>query len=49
MATELRDMINQFVRGEEGLETHIIILRDQHQVILPSSRFLMTVRITGAG
>ena len=46
MATGARDMINQFVRGAEGLETHIIILRDQLQVILPSSRFRMTVRIT---
>lgn len=47
VATGSRDMINQFVRGEEQLETHIIILRDQVQVILPSSRFHMTVRITG--
>ena len=43
MATETRDMINQFVRGEEGLETHIIILQDQLQVILSSSSFRMTV------
>jgi len=43
VATETRDMINQFVRGEEGLETHIIILQDQLQVILSSSSFRMTV------